>query len=78
MEHIYILCGPQGVGKTQKAEQLVLLGCQHIVDDWNGTDALRPGSLAITNAEYTMPEGGVAFHVEDAAGLDALIATLSA
>ena len=77
MHRTFILCGPQAVGKTRHAEALaVALSCQFIQDDWNGIDPLRPATLAITNAEYTMPEGGVAFHIEDEAGLEALISLL--
>lgn len=74
----FILCAPQAVGKTRNAEALFsALRCVFLIDDWNGADPLRPGTLAITNAEYTMPKGGVAFHVEDECGLDALVQLLS-
>lgn len=74
----YIIHGPQGIGKTKYAEALFsMLRCVFLVDDWNGKDELRPGSLAITNGKYVMPEAAVAFHVEDAAGLNSLIQTLS-
>lgn len=77
MEKIFILCGPQGIGKTAHAPEISFrLGCTNGVDDWNGIDPLPLGTLAITNAEYTMPHGAVAFHVEDEAGLDALIHAL--
>ncbi len=77
-KNIFIVCGPQGIGKTQLADALLsVLGCVFLVNDWNGTDELRPGTLAITNAEYTMPEGGVAFHIEDKSGLNVLIQLLS-
>lgn len=77
MEKKYVLCGPQAVGKTRRAESIAsALKCQFIQDDWNGRDPLRAGTLAITNTEYTMPEGGVAFHIEDEAGLEALLEML--
>lgn len=48
-----ILCGPQAVGKTRRAESIAnALGCERIVVDWNGRDQLRDGTLAITNAEF--------------------------
>jgi len=75
---IFILCGPQGIGKTQRAQELAkLLSCDYLVDCWDGVDPLRSGTLAVTNAIYNMPEGAVAFRVEDAAGLDSLIRLLS-
>lgn len=77
MSKTFILCGPQAIGKTRHAETLAAaLSCAFIHDEWNGVDALRAGTLAITNAEYTMPEGGVAFHVEDEAGIDVLVSLL--
>lgn len=77
MNRTFILCGPQAVGKTRRAESIAsALKCQFIQDDWNGRDPLRAGTLAITNAEYTMPEGGVAFHIEDEAGLKNLLLML--
>lgn len=72
-----ILCGPQAVGKTRHAESIAnAFGCERIADDWNGRDELRDGTLAITNAEYTMPKGGLGIHVEDAEGIDTLLAVL--
>lgn len=74
-----ILSGPQEVGKTRHSAEIAkALNCHHIVDDWNGTDALRDGTLAITNSDYEMPEGAVAFHVEDTAGMELLAKILSA
>lgn len=74
----YVLCGPQAIGKTRNsADFAALLGCDRIVDDWDGVEDLLGGTLAITNAEYTMPAGAVAFHVEDEKGLTSLLATLT-
>lgn len=79
MQHTYILTGPQAIGKTTAARQLAaILGCTHVVDDWNGSDAIQPGALAITNAlGHYPPAGAVAFSVSDAAGITNLLAALS-
>lgn len=46
-----IVYGPQACGKTRNSEALKRhFGCDRIVDDWNGRDALRDGDLALTNA----------------------------
>lgn len=77
MKERYVLCGPQGIGKSRMSEIMAhAIGCNHIIDDWNGKDELRSGSLALTSTEYVLPKGVVAFHVEDASGLAALITLL--
>lgn len=80
MKDIYVLTAPQGIGKTQKAEALAAkLGCQYIVDDWNGQDALRAGTLAITNqADFEIPLEAMVLEASNEADLDSLIATFSA
>lgn len=77
MKTTFVLCGPQGIGKTINSTQLAdLLHCDHIIDDWDGRSDLRDGALAITNGDYVLPPGGVAFHAEDEAGLAALVKVL--
>lgn len=72
-----ILCGPQAVGKTRNALEIAAaLRCDTIVDDWNGDDELRSGTLAITNADYVMPTGSIGIHIEDAAGIETLFSIL--
>jgi hypothetical protein len=45
-----IIIAPQGTSpKTQVEAVAKHFGCSVIVDDWNGSDNLRPGSLALTN-----------------------------
>jgi hypothetical protein len=74
MQHIYILTGFQGIGKTSQVDELSsLLGCHRIIDDWDGYEGIGCGTLAITEGEYLMPAGAVSFYVEDVAGLDALV-----
>jgi hypothetical protein len=74
MQTTLILCGPQGIGKTRHASMLAsLFGCGNIVDEWDGRDALPPGTLAITNADYVMQSGSIAIQVADLNGMNALI-----
>lgn len=75
----YVLCGPQGIGKTRRADQLAAaLGCTTVLDDWNGDRVLPDGVLAVTNdCVYFPAPGSVGFHVEDAAGLNALMALIA-
>lgn len=41
---------PQGAGKSRHAETLrQLFGCTQIVDEWDGSSAVPPGSLVLTN-----------------------------
>lgn len=70
----FILSGPAAIGKSTYAKKLAaLMGIDSIIDDWNGSDTLPDFTLAITNADFIMPKGAVAFQVEDAGGLDALV-----
>lgn len=40
---------PQGAGKTRHAEALcALFGCTGIVDEWDGSSPVPPGSLVLT------------------------------
>lgn len=72
-----ILCGPQAVGKTRNAREIAAaLGCDKIVDDWNGDDELSAGTLAITNTDYVMPTGSIGIHVEDTGGIETLLSIL--
>lgn len=73
----FVLVGPQGIGKSLNSYALAnSLGVPNIQYEWDGQSRMEDGTLAITNGEYVMPNGGVAFHVEDADGLNALIKLL--
>lgn len=70
----FVLVGPQGIGKSLNSYALGnSLGVSNVQYEWDGKSQIEDGTLAITNGEYVMPEGGVAFHVENADGLYALI-----
>jgi hypothetical protein len=77
MQTIYILSGPQGIGKTRYAAELAsLLQCRNIVDEWDGRRKLSEATLAITNAEHvTVPEATV-LRVKDANSVKALLRKL--
>lgn len=79
MHPTYILTGPQGIGKTTAARQIAsILGCSHVVDEWDGVATLPAGALALTNAlGYNPPRGAVVFSVMDAEGISNLLDTLS-
>jgi len=74
----YVLCGPQGIGKTKRAAELAAaLGCTTVLDDWDGAGRLPDRVLAVTcDCVYFPVSGGVGFNIEDTAGLDALMALL--
>jgi hypothetical protein len=74
MQTTVILCGPEGIGKSRHASVLAsLLRCGNIVDEWDGRNALQPGTLAITNADYVMQSGSIAIQVADSNGMKALV-----
>ena len=73
----FVLVGPQGIGKSLNSYALAnSLGVPNVEYEWDGKSHIEDGTLAITNGDYAMPEGGVAFHVEDSNGLKALITLL--
>jgi ABC-type uncharacterized transport system YnjBCD ATPase subunit len=77
MAKIFVLCGPQGIGKSANASVIAgLLDCKHILDDWNGHGIIHDDTLAVTNADYSLTAGAVAFTVESLAGIEALITLL--
>jgi hypothetical protein len=77
MQAIYILSGPQGIGKTRYAAELAsLLQCRNIVDEWDGREELPQRTLAITSCEHTPPSGAVSLYIEDSRGLNALLRKL--
>lgn len=50
----FFLCGPQGSGKSTKAQQIAeLLGCTSIVDEWQPGQPYPAGALVLTQ---TQPE----------------------
>ena len=74
----FVLCGPQAIGKTINSKQIAsLLGCDRIIDDWNGKSPIPEGAFAITNEAYQLPPCGVGFYVENLTGIMALIQALS-
>ncbi len=49
MKHPIIVSAPQGVGKTRYAQQLAhTLDRRFVLDDYDGTQALRADTLALT------------------------------
>jgi hypothetical protein len=77
MQKIYILSGPQGIGKTRHAAELAsLLHCGNIVDEWDGREKLPQGTLAITNGEPVTLPGAVSLQVENSSGMNALLRKL--
>lgn len=50
MNKLIIIVAPQGAGKTMNAAALKeSLGCERIVDNWDGRSRLEDGDLALTN-----------------------------
>jgi ABC-type uncharacterized transport system YnjBCD ATPase subunit len=77
MARSFVLCGPQGIGKSANASVIAgLLDCKHILDDWNGHAVIHDDTLAVTNADYSLTAGAVAFTVESLARIEALITLL--
>ncbi|MDO9596711.1 MAG: hypothetical protein Q7J47_03225 [Azoarcus sp.] len=74
MPRIVILSAPQATGKTRHARQLaVALRCNMIVDDYDGTQRLYPGTLALTNAnpdDIDTPTGAEIIRAHDAADIE--------
>jgi hypothetical protein len=51
-----VIHGPQGCGKTRRAQALARhFGCERIVDDWDGVSELQPDVLALTSADSIRP-----------------------
>jgi ABC-type sulfate/molybdate transport systems ATPase subunit len=77
MAKIFVLYGPQGIGKSANASVIAgLLDCKHILENWNGNAVIHDDTLAVTNCCYRLPAGAVGFTVESHAGLEALITLL--
>ena len=79
----FVLIAPQGTGKTRNAEKLaVLMGCQRIVDyldlcEDEFLSGTEPSTLVLTNrVPYELPKEAIAIHVQDAEGIESLIAWL--
>lgn len=71
----YVLTGPRGIGKTRIAPRLAAsLGCTRVIDEWNGSQTLPAGTLAITNLlPKQIPAGLHVLHAESAEDLEKLI-----
>lgn len=73
----FVLYGTQGIGKSRSALKIAnLLGCENVLDDWNGRDTVPDNALAITNGSHTLNAGAIGFTVADTAGLEALVTLL--
>ena len=47
---ITIIHGPQGCGKSHRGAALAAhFGCSEIVHEWNGSEPIPDGALALTN-----------------------------
>lgn len=63
-ENSYIICGPQGIGKTRCSLRLnVLFGTKFIADNWDGMTNLGDNVLYITNCEPSVIFPGVRLHL---------------
>lgn len=70
----FILCTPQGTGKSSHLDEIAsLLGCSNVIEEWNGRDTIPDDTLAVTNGDYVLPVGAVAFSTAGNAGLGSLI-----
>jgi hypothetical protein len=70
----FVLCGAQGTGKSAQAVKIAdLLNCSNVIEEWNGRDVIPESTLAVTNSDYSLPAGAVAFTTADHAGIEALI-----
>jgi hypothetical protein len=46
-----VVIAEQGAGKSRAAPQLAaLLGCTHVIDEWDGVAPLPANALVLTNA----------------------------
>lgn len=77
MPRIIILTAPQGAGKTRYAHELArALGCQCIVDEFDGSQRLYPGTLALTCLEpdeLDVPAGAEIVRARDMADIGQII-----
>lgn len=75
-----ILCAPQGTGKTTAARTIAAaLGCTQIIEEWNGSDPLPDGALALTNATLLIavaPSKAVVIKADSAGALDRIVKEL--
>lgn len=66
---IVIVYGTPGSGKSRNADKIAeAFGMSHIVDEWNGTDKLQSGDLALTilSREKINPQGGSVYSIDHA------------
>ncbi|WP_397452510.1 ATP-binding protein [Pseudomonas sp. NA-150] len=62
-----IITGPQGSGKTTLAEQMCkFFEKTQIVDDWNGSDPLPDGALALTHGVVHFPGSAQIMNLDEA------------
>lgn len=75
-----ILSAPQGTGKTTQALRIAsALGCTQIVEEWNGSDPLPDGALALTNAPLLIavaPSKAVVIKADSAGALERIVREL--
>lgn len=61
-----IVHGPMACGKTRNAERIrAYLGCDCVVDDWDGREKLPPNSLALTNWIGAEQKGALSLSFHD-------------
>lgn len=72
---VFFFVAPQGSGKTSSARRLAdLLGCPTVTDDWNDSDPLSIGTLAVTSeAPSQIPPNGVVLSVSSSEGIQTLL-----
>lgn len=66
MPNTVVVHGPQGCGKTIYAEALAAhFGCSNVADEWDGTDPLPNGTLALTSApRIALPRSATVIHFD--------------
>lgn len=72
-----ILSAHQGTGKTTAARTIAAaLGCTQIIEEWNGSDPLPDGALALTNSPLLIaaaPTKAVVIKADSAGALDRIV-----